>query len=351
MMNFDQLAMMTRGGAFALILLIIILIVRDHRHTLAGKIAVLFLVTVLGHLLATIRHNNDLEHIFEWFAEILSNAAPGLFWILARAWFGDERPGWRSWLIVLISSLLMRWHVHALDSGSEELIFLSGLIARAAGVILVLFGLFVAWKGRGDDLIDERRRLRSHGIAAIGLYTILVLLVEIGMRQDGAILPDVLRFWLIFGIFLLALGATISIVRLNRDDLFGPPKMDEPLIQGHRSEIDIGLAERLEQYIQAELAWRNEGLAIGDLARALDIKEYQLRNLINKQLGHRNFAAYLNGYRLKEVKQALVDPSQKDVPILTIALDAGFGSLGPFNRAFRDAEGMTPSQFRAAHLG
>ena len=54
---------------------------------------------------------------------------------------------------------------------------------------------------------------------------------------------------------------------------------------------------------------------------------------------------------LAEVKTALVDPSQKEVPILTIALDAGFGSLGPFNRAFREAEGMTPSEFRAAGAG
>jgi AraC-like DNA-binding protein len=46
------------------------------------------------------------------------------------------------------------------------------------------------------------------------------------------------------------------------------------------------------------------------------------------------------------VKAALSDPTQKEVPILTIALDAGFGSLGPFNRAFREAEGITPSAFR-----
>jgi AraC-like DNA-binding protein len=35
------------------------------------------------------------------------------------------------------------------------------------------------------------------------------------------------------------------------------------------------------------------------------------------------------------------------VPILTIALDAGFGSLASFNRAFRLANGHTPSEFRA----
>jgi AraC-like DNA-binding protein len=34
------------------------------------------------------------------------------------------------------------------------------------------------------------------------------------------------------------------------------------------------------------------------------------------------------------------------VPILTIALDAGFQSLGPFNRAFKAHAGVTPSEFR-----
>ena len=73
--------------------------------------------------------------------------------------------------------------------------------------------------------------------------------------------------------------------------------------------------------------------------------------MINRQLGHRNFAQYLNSWRLAEVKAALADPAQRAVPILTIALDAGFGSLGPFNRAFRDAEGCTPSAYRAASIG
>ena len=68
-------------------------------------------------------------------------------------------------------------------------------------------------------------------------------------------------------------------------------------------------------------------------------------------MGHRNFVAVLNGFRLAEVKAALVDPTQEDVTIITIALDAGFGSLGRFNRAFREAEGMTPSEYRARATG
>ena len=47
---------------------------------------------------------------------------------------------------------------------------------------------------------------------------------------------------------------------------------------------------------------------------------------------------------------ALADPTQEAVPILTVALDAGFQSLGPFNRAFKAQTGMTPSEFRRLQL-
>ena len=43
----------------------------------------------------------------------------------------------------------------------------------------------------------------------------------------------------------------------------------------------------------------------------------------------------------------LADPRQEALPVLTIALQAGFQSIGPFNRAFREAEGMTPTEYRS----
>jgi AraC-like DNA-binding protein len=44
--------------------------------------------------------------------------------------------------------------------------------------------------------------------------------------------------------------------------------------------------------------------------------------------------------------EALADPGQADVAILTIALDTGFQSIGPFNRAFKAQTGMTPTAYR-----
>ena len=58
----------------------------------------------------------------------------------------------------------------------------------------------------------------------------------------------------------------------------------------------------------------------------------------------------MNGYRLAEAEAALSDPAQAAVSILTIALDAGFGSIGPFNRAFKAETGVTPSEYRRLAL-
>jgi AraC-like DNA-binding protein len=80
------------------------------------------------------------------------------------------------------------------------------------------------------------------------------------------------------------------------------------------------------------------------------VAEYRLRRLINQRLGHRNFNAYVNGLRLDQARAVLADPAQRQLPVLTIALDAGFGSIGPFNRAFKAATRLTPTEYRRMRL-
>ena len=74
--------------------------------------------------------------------------------------------------------------------------------------------------------------------------------------------------------------------------------------------------------------------------------EHLLRKLINQGLGYRNFSDFLNHYRIEDAASRLADPSQAHLPILTIALDAGYASLAPFNRAFKEKMEQTPSDYR-----
>ena len=96
--------------------------------------------------------------------------------------------------------------------------------------------------------------------------------------------------------------------------------------------------------LMAAGAWRREGLTIGALAGELGEPEHRLRRLINRRLGHRNFADFVNGYRIEAAKPRLGDPAEARTTVAAIAFDLGYGSLGPFNRAFRAATGATPDR-------
>ncbi len=96
--------------------------------------------------------------------------------------------------------------------------------------------------------------------------------------------------------------------------------------------------------------YRTPALTIAALAEQLSTPEHRLRALINKQLGHRNFSSFLNGYRINEAKEKLANRDLVDLPILTIAMDLGYNSLAPFNRAFRAETGQTPSDFRKSAI-
>jgi AraC-like DNA-binding protein len=88
------------------------------------------------------------------------------------------------------------------------------------------------------------------------------------------------------------------------------------------------------------------GLTIRTLAEKLQHPEHQLRRLINGHLQYRNFSAFLNSYRIAAAKRQLADAERVRVPVLTLALELGYASLGPFNRAFKAETGTTPSEYR-----
>jgi AraC-like DNA-binding protein len=113
---------------------------------------------------------------------------------------------------------------------------------------------------------------------------------------------------------------------------------------------DQQLAAALADFMGRERGYAHEGLSLAGLAQQLAAPEYRLRRVINQHLGHRNFNAYVNGLRVAEAKRRLADPQQRSLPVLSIALDVGFGSIGPFNRAFKAETGLTPTEFRQQAL-
>ena len=107
---------------------------------------------------------------------------------------------------------------------------------------------------------------------------------------------------------------------------------------------------RLQALMAAGDLWRREGLTIGALAAEVGVPEHRLRRLINGGLGYRNFADFIGGRRIEAAKLALADPANARASISGIAFDLGYASLGPFNRAFKEVTGQTPTAWRQEAL-
>jgi len=225
-------------------------------------------------------------------------------------------------------------------------------------------GLWEVAHGWRDDLVEPRRAARRWVALGIGLYAAAALVVELALRGHsiGRLLPALH----VAGIGALALALAVLVARRSLDELLGvadapiePPTPATSLARGIEAVPGVpapGAQEakagkhaqalsRLNQAMTQDRAYRREGLTLAALAELLGMGDAPLRSLINQGLGSRNFNDYLHQYRLQE---ALGRLTNEDLPILTIALECGYGSIGPFNRAFKQRMGMTPSEYRGA---
>jgi AraC-like DNA-binding protein len=345
MTGFEQFDLMARGGSIVLLALWSWTLIRDHRDQLAAKLAIAMALAISCYLLQS-EKMFPVETIAGLVLSMCGASTAGIFWLFAKAWFNDETHVQIRDLALVglaaLNSLVM--FLSFRDGGIVNLI--AGTLFRGGMLLFAAAALWEAWRGREGDLIESRRRLRPRLVAAVGFYVVVIALAQIAVFNLG--MPGWLLGIVNASIVAISLAFCAAMFGMRQADLFGPVA---PARTGSaRPAIDGPLADKLRSHMDGHKAWRDETLTIAKLAAQLGEQEYRLRRTINGQLGHRNFSAFLNGYRLAEVKAALADPAQSDVPIITIALDAGFGSLGPFNRAFREAEGMTPSEFRARML-
>lgn len=152
------------------------------------------------------------------------------------------------------------------------------------------------------------------------------------------------------GILALTLLLVVYVLDVDSRQLFLPAPSPEPKPgpDAPKEPADDRLLRQIEKAMSEQRLYREAGLTISGLAAILKIPEHRLRAAINSGLGYRNFNAFVNAYRVNAVRETLGDPAQRRTPVLTLALDAGFNSIAPFNRAFRAETGMTPTEYRDA---
>ena len=294
-----------------------------------------------------------------WLAS-LSTAVPGMFWLFSASLF-DDHFVLRRWQISLVAITVVLPIVGKLlvdgDTGLPHILFYT----LPQGLEFVLLGLTLVVVARHwrIDLIESRRRLRLWFCGLNGVYIFALILFREVLFPDADWLQSLQ--YLPVGLMLLATNAILLEYSMGLLEPSALPGVQVAVVPTTESEaevkkvepvpaVDPVLVENLQRMVEADAAYREMGLTIGQLANRLEVPEYRLRQTINAGLGYRNFNDFLNSYRIKEAAERLSDPEQKDLSVLAIALDIGFRSLSSFNKAFKTTYQTTPTAFRRERL-
>ena len=203
--------------------------------------------------------------------------------------------------------------------------------------------IYIAIKDLADDLVNARRNVRMVLVMSVCLYFCFILTLEL---SDSS-----LRASSIFS----AINASLALLSTSlfswfyfnyafNDQTAAPTNEDvasELAIPAAFKDVHFTLCHLMQDGFYTETQ-----LTIKELAIKLLTPEHQLRELINKHLGFRNFSDFLNSYRLPAACAQFSDAANIRKPILTIALELGYGSIATFNRAFKAKMGTTPKEYR-----
>jgi len=340
-----------------------VLLVFTRPWRLKQTLYALLQLAIMAYFIAPLFGNSLLGFILTSFSALV----PGSFWLFSASLFNDHFR-LKPWHVGLVAyTVLAPVLRHTLHLTSDDgLYILLSTLPQAVEFVFIGLALVAVAGHWNTDLVEERRSLRTWFCALNGGYLVAFLafreLLFTGEAWWGSMqYVSVAAMMLVANALLLRYRSTPWAMEPMPSGLVVAPRagnMSAGLEPGPVEEpdavltpvVDQALLDQLNHLMEQESAYQEMGLTIGKLAERLELPEYKLRQLINAELGYRNFNDFLNRYRIKETSGRLADPSQSEIQVLVIALDAGFRSISSFNKAFKETHGSTPTAYRREQL-
>lgn len=275
------------------------------------------------------------------FLETCGGASCGWSWLLSRALYRPAKSQ-GLWPDIVVGALLATGAVltnvgDAPDSGLLRVIHNANALISSTVLFLALIEPLQGLGASGDS----ERRFRLAFVTAYGAL-LLIAVLYVGQAPAGSAAAH----WA--GAIKVACGcggvaiASAAVLYRQRH-----PQAARPARRS-AAATDQALADEIMRALRDDDAYATADLRVSDLARKVRRPEYQVTQCITGALGAANFNQLLNRMRIEAAKAQLADPAEAPRSILDIALGCGFGSIGPFNRAFKAETGLTPSAFRSA---
>ncbi len=293
---------------------------------------------------------------WQFMIQVGINTIPGLFMIYCFLIFQEQQKFPLLLAIayatqVILDSILTALVLFPVEAASSSSFRLLSTSLDIVALIFVAYAIYWTLKGWRVDLVDDRRVLRWFIIGVQGALIFAIVFLENFLLESESSTYATAQATIVGSIAFLAMTMLLIAMRFDYVSLSKViRKVAELTEESEPESIAPFDRESFNRVFQHAKLHREAGLTISMLAKKLNLPEYRLRAFIHKQLGYRNFNAMLHNYRIEDASEALADKDNPNIPVLTIALSVGYQSITPFNNAFRQIKGVTPSEFRKREI-
>ncbi len=109
-------------------------------------------------------------------------------------------------------------------------------------------------------------------------------------------------------------------------------------------QLSEALVERLKKVMEEEKPWMDPALNLSMLSTHTGIPAKTISAVLNQHL-NKSFNEFINTYRIAAIKSRLLSSNNKNLTIAGLAYECGFNSQPTFQRAFKNIQGESPSEF------
>jgi AraC-like DNA-binding protein len=340
---------MLRAAGVALLALVALSVLRTRERTHRTRSVAWLAASVAAFLLTSMPGADRIFGAFIYPLTALCSTHPVWFWICARLLFSDRatlRTSDVVWLGAMgVAGVLYQSQLPA-DS-ADTAVRVLGVAFAASGLAFACLAPLTVYFGMAGDLDLRRRQLRQWFVPVVSIYLVAVIVTQAIVLFQGGATPTTLVMLNLVVIDAAAALTLSTFVQLRVVNWIAAVDTAPAIAL---SRLEQSVLDRLNRRFVPERLYAREALTIAELATLLGTQEHVLRRVINQGLGFRNFNDFLHTHRLKEAAERLGDPQRRRIPVLTIALEVGYGSIGPFNRAFKERFGLTPTEYRRQNL-
>ncbi|MDR0835719.1 MAG: helix-turn-helix domain-containing protein, partial [Tannerella sp.] len=140
----------------------------------------------------------------------------------------------------------------------------------------------------------------------------------------------------------------ITAIKLEIAQKEGGKKLAAPLkiITEEKTSRDEKIYADILLLFDQKAPYCNHNYTIADLAVSLNTNVRYVSEAL-KRHDNQNFNNFINGFRIRFIKEMLNSDLEKKYTIQHIYTSAGFRNQSTFNKAYRHLEGITPTEYIA----